>query len=216
MIDDGDHIAVAVSGGKDSMLMLKALAAFRGFSPQKFSLTAIAVDLGFGADFTPLEEFCRGIDVDLKIVPTHIGEVIFKERREKNPCALCSKMKRGALVNAAVASGCNKLALGHHADDLIETFLMEMLYNGKVNTFSPVTLLDVKNITVIRPLIYLREKETIYAANRLSIPVIDSLCPADGATKREEMKELVKSLTRKIPEADERIIHAVMGYVGKK
>lgn len=212
MISPGDTVCVGVSGGKDSMVLLTALARFALFSPIEFNVHAVSVDMGLGADFKTLADYCDYIGVPLTVVPTQIGRLIFDVRKEKNPCALCSKMKRGALHNAMLELGCCKIALGHHADDFAETFLLGLFYEGSLNGLKPVTFLDRKQITVIRPLMYCREKEIIYAANKNRIPIIKSNCPADGKTKREEMKELIKELDRKDPQISKRLITAVQQY----
>lgn len=210
MIQDGDNICAGVSGGKDSMLLLAALARYRLFSPQRFSLCAVCLDPGFGADYGPLEAYAQKLGVSLEIVPTQIGQIVFGERHEKNPCALCANLKRGALNNAAKALGCNKTALGHHADDLAETLMLSLLYEGRINAFKAVTHLDRKDLTVIRPLIYMREKDIVCAVNKNCIPFVKSNCPADGVTKRADMKQLIRKLSREIPHCDERIICAAL------
>ncbi len=215
MIQDGDRICAGVSGGKDSMLLMAALANYRLFSPERFELYAVCLDMGFGADLSPLAAYAQKINVGFEIVPTRIGQIVFEARAEKNPCALCANLKRGALHNAAKALGCNKVALGHHADDLAETLLMSMFYEGRINAFKAVTYLDRKELTVVRPLIYMREKDIVYAVNKNAVPVVKSGCPADGATKREEMKRLIKALSREIPDCDERIICAAQPLLRK-
>ena len=212
MIEEGDLITVGVSGGKDSMLLLKALSMYSKFSPVHFDVQAIMVDLGLGMDITRIQQFCDELGVKFIIVHTQISRIVFDERHEKNPCALCAKMKRGALHNAMLESGSYKVALGHHADDFAETFLLGLLYEGRINGLKPVTFLDKKQITVIRPMIYLREKEIIYAVNKNNIPVVKSNCPADGYTKREEMKELIRSLDKKDRDMSKRLITAVYDY----
>lgn len=213
MIQDGDKVCVGVSGGKDSMLLLKALAQYRIFSPEKFELYAVCVDIGLGCDYKILEEFCRQIDVPLLIKKTQIAQIVFDERKEKNPCSLCANLKRGALHNAALELGCKKIALGHHADDLMETFLLGLLYEGRMHTFNVYSHLDRKDVTIIRPFIYLYEREIVYSANKNNIPVIKSNCPADGNTKREEMKNLVKTLRTQIPDCDVRLFGAVKTFM---
>ena len=206
MINNDDKICVGISGGKDSMLLLKALSLYSRFSPSPFDLTAVLIDMGFGGDFSPLIHYAESLEIPLHIIPTSIGKIVFDERDEKNPCSLCAKLKRGALHNAALQFGCNKVALGHHSDDLAETLLMSVLYEGRINTFKAVTYLDRKKLTVIRPLVYMREKETLYAVNKNKTPFMKSGCPADGATKRELMKQMMKKISEIIPESDERII----------
>ncbi len=216
MIEDGDKICVGVSGGKDSMLLLKALADYRRFSPERFELYAVCIDLGLGCDYARLREYCDSLNVELSIKQTQIAQIVFDVRKETNPCALCSKLKRGALHNEVLALGAKKLALGHHADDFMETFLLGLLYEGRIHTFMPVTYLDRKEITVIRPMLYMREKDVIYAANRNNVPVVKSNCPADGHTKREDMKEQIRKWEREIPSSSERLFTAVKEYVDKQ
>lgn len=209
MINEGDRIAVGLSGGKDSLLLLVALKRFQYFSPVKFELEAITLDMGFGGmDFSPLSQLCNEIDIPYTINKTQIGPIVFKERKEKNPCALCARMKRGALHDLALERGCRKIALGHHADDAIETFLLSLFYEGRINTFSPVTYLDRKDIHLIRPLVYAKEKDITYEANKMQLPIVKSTCPSDGNTKREEMKNLIFTLKKQIPEIDDRILTA--------
>lgn len=207
LIDDSDSIAVGVSGGKDSLALLAALAAFRRFSPQKFELTAITIDLGLGADYTPVKEFCDSLSVPYVLESTDIGDVIFNVRKEKNPCSLCSKMRRGALASVMQKLGCNKLALGHHADDVAETFLMSLLYEGRLSTFSPVSYMSRSDVTLIRPLVYTEEKDIISVSK--DFPVVHNPCPANHITKREYMKELIKKLGGDIPRAKDSILTAL-------
>ena len=214
MIEPDELICVGVSGGKDSMLLLDAMARFQKFSPIPFRLHALCLDLGFkNIDFSSIKHFCEAINMPCTIKQTRIAEIVFEVREEKNPCALCSNLKRGALHNAALELGSTKLALGHHADDLIETFLLSLLYEGRIKTFQAVTYLDRKKITVIRPFVYLKESEIIYHANKEHIPVLKSGCPADGNTKRQEMKDLVKQLAHDIPGSEDRLFSAVKKYL---
>ena len=197
MIAEGDKIAVGVSAGKDSLALLVALAQLRRFYPQKFSLIAITVDMGFdGMDFTPIKKFCEELDVEYHVVPTQISQIIFDVRKEKNPCSLCAKMRRGALHTAAKELGCNKVALGHHFDDVVETFMLNLFYEGRLGCFQPVTYLSRIDLHVIRPLIYMPEKDVRYFAGKVELPVIESSCPADKNTERERMKELLHNLER--------------------
>ena len=214
MIDKDDIICVAVSGGKDSMLLLKALSIYRRFSRNPFSIHALSVDVGFeNTDFAALEDFCREIDVPLTIVKTDISRIVFDIRKETNPCSLCSKMKRAALNEAALELGSNKICYGHHSDDFIESFLMSLLYEGRIHTFSPVTYLDRTGVYSLRPMIYAKEKDIIHAVREENIPVIKSGCPVDGYTKREDMKNLVKELRGRVDNADDRIFTALLGYI---
>ncbi len=197
MIDDGDRIAVGISGGKDSLTLLRVLAEMRRFYPKKFELHAITVDMGFeGADYSEIEEFCRRIKVPYSVVKTDIAKIIFDVRKEPNPCSLCAKMRRGSLHAEAVAHGCNKVALGHHYDDAIETFMMNLFFEGRLGCFSPKSYLSNRDITLIRPLLYAQEKDVLYFTRRLSMPVLKSLCPEDHATERENMKNLLAALEK--------------------
>ncbi|MBO7304003.1 MAG: tRNA 2-thiocytidine(32) synthetase TtcA [Clostridia bacterium] len=197
MIDDGDRIAVGVSGGKDSLTLLEVLAEMRRFYPKRYEVVAITVDMGFeGSDFSEIEEFCRRINVEYKVVKTEIAKIIFDIRRESNPCSLCAKMRRGSLHAAAQEMGCNKVALGHHYDDAIETFMMNLFFEGRLGCFSPVTYLSNRKITLIRPMIYAQEKDVLYFTRRRTLPIVVSLCPEDHATERENMKNLLSELER--------------------
>lgn len=211
MIHDGDKIAVGLSGGKDSVTLLKLLAEYRRFSPERFELIAITIDLGFdgkNGDFTPLEEFCRELDVKYVIERTEIGEVVFGVRKEENPCSLCAKMRKGALFTAAMANGCNKVALGHHADDFIETMLLSLFYEGRLSTMPPKALLDRTGIVQIRPLMYLEERNIASYAQKL--PVCKSCCPANKKTKRELVKYIINDIKKEIPFVRERMYVALM------
>lgn len=210
MIKPGDRIAIGLSGGKDSTALLVAMKRFQYFSPVPFELEGITLDMGFGGmDFEPLIKLCQDIDVPYTIKETQIGPIVFDTRKEKNPCALCARMKRGALHDLAIERNCRKIALGHHADDAIETFFLSLFYEGRVNTFSPVTYLDRKDITLIRPLIFVKEKDIIFNPEIKELPVIKSTCPADGHTKREDMKNLMQELRKTIPALDDRILSAI-------
>lgn len=209
MIEDGDKIAVGLSGGKDSTTLLAALKAYSRFSPEKFELTAITIDLGLGADYTELIEFCASIDVPYHIEPSNIAEIIFDERKEKSPCSLCSKMRRGALNTVLNNMGFTKLALGHHVDDLIETFFLSLFYEGRVSTFAPKSFMDRTGVTLIRPLVYMEEKDITAFSTAMKYPVVFNPCPVNHNTKREDMKNLIKNLTKEMPAAKERIIGAL-------
>ena len=198
MIEDGDKIAVGVSAGKDSLTLLCALAELRRFYPKKFELSAITVDMGFeGSDFSSIKKLCAELDVPYHIIPTQISTVIFDVRKEKNPCSLCAKMRRGALYGAARELGFNKVALGHHFDDVVETFMLNLFFEGRLGCFQPVTYLSNTEITLIRPMLYMPEKDIRYFASKVELPVVKSPCPADGNTQREEMKQLLRELDRK-------------------
>lgn len=210
MIEDGDRIAVGVSGGKDSLTMLMGLAALRRFYPKKFELEAITLDMGFGEmDFSPIAELCREIDVNYTVVKTDIKAVVFDIRKETNPCALCAKMRKGALNEKALELGCRKVALGHHNEDVIETFFLSLFYEGRLNCFSPVTYLDRKGVTLIRPLIYTPEKAVKAFVRANNVPIVKNSCPADGNTKRQKMKEFVAEAHRADKGFKERVFGAV-------
>ncbi len=192
MISDGDRIAVGVSAGKDSLALLAGLAAMRRFYPKKYEVIAITIDMGFpGADFSSVAAFCEKLDVEYHVVKTEIQKIIFEFRKEKNPCSLCAKMRRGALHDAAKSFGCNKVALGHHFDDVVDTFMLNLFFEGRIGTFSPVTYLSNTDLYLIRPMLYMPEKEVVYFQNRFGLPVIKSPCPADKNTQRETMKQLL-------------------------
>lgn len=210
MIEPGDRIAVGLSGGKDSIALLAALWRYQHFSPEPFELEAITLDLGFpDMDFSPVADFCAAHDIPYTVGKTQIGTIVFEVRNEKNPCALCARMKRGALHDLALSRGCRKLAFGHHGDDVIETFFLSLFYEGRVNTFKPVTYLDRKNITLIRPLVTTWEKDILASQACAALPVVKSTCPADGHTKREEIKETIKDLRKTVPELNERVLKAI-------
>ncbi len=197
LIEEGDRIAVGVSGGKDSLALLCALAEMRRFYPKKYEVVAVTIDMGFeGGDFSPLADFCRELNVPYVVEKTDIARIIFDIRRESNPCSLCAKMRRGSLHSAAVENGCNKVALGHHFDDAVETFMMNLFFEGRLGCFSPKSYLSNRKITLIRPLLYATEKDVIYFTNKRQLPVITSLCPEDHATEREKMKKLLSELEK--------------------
>lgn len=210
MIDNGDKIAVGISGGKDSLTLLYALAELRRFYPKKFDLIAITVNLGFdNFDTAKIEQLCKGLDVPYYIVDTEIYDIVFNVRKEKNPCSLCAKMRKGALNQKLNTLGCNKIAYAHHKDDFIETFLMSLLYEGRIHTFSPKTYLDKSELMVIRPLMYINEGEIISFKNDMQLPVIKSPCPADGYTKREYAKQTLAKLENETPGCKQRIFSAI-------
>ncbi len=198
MIEEGDKIAVGVSAGKDSLALLYAMAYLRRFYPKKFELVAITIDMGFreGMDFTPIANLCCELNIPYHIIKTDISTVIFDIRKESNPCSLCAKMRRGALHTAAKELGCNSVALGHHFDDVVETFMLNLFYEGRLGCFSPVTYLSRMDIKLIRPMIYMPEKDVREFARKNELPVIPSPCPADKNTRREEMKQLLHALER--------------------
>lgn len=206
MLEQGDRVAVGVSGGKDSLTLLRILAALREFHPSGFSLHAITLDMGYPEmDFSPVAELCRALDVPFLIRPTQIRQVIFDIRQEENPCALCAKMRRGALNEEAKKLGCNKVALGHHFDDAVETFLLSLLYEGRISCFLPVTYLDRTDLTVIRPMLYIHEQTIRTFAERERLPVVHNPCPADRNTKREDVKQLLFELEGRYPQLKEHI-----------
>ena len=198
MIGPGDSVAVGISGGKDSLALLCAMAELRRFYPVPYTLKAVTIDMGFagGTDFSPIRELCERLDVPYTVVPTDIYKIIFEVRREASPCSLCSKMRRGALHNAAKEIGCDVVALGHHFDDVVETFMLNLFYEGRIGCFSPVSYLSRSGVKVIRPFLYLPEKDIRYFAQKAALPVIKSACPADGNTEREAMKHLLTGLER--------------------
>lgn len=211
MIADGDKIAVGISGGKDSLTLLYALHGLRRFYPQKFDIHAVTVDLGFGnLDLSRIESICADeLQIPYTIVKTDIADIIFEQRKESNPCSLCAKMRKGALNDAIKKEGCNKVAYAHHKDDVVETMLMSLIYEGRFHTFSPVTYLDRMDLTVIRPLMYMNEADVIGFVNKNQIPVVKSPCPADGYTKREYVKQLLKKLNQENPGVKERMFTAI-------
>lgn len=210
MIDDGDKIAVGISGGKDSLTLLYALSGLRRFYPKKFELMAVTVDLGFqNLDLTKISALCEALQVEYKIVQTDIAQIVFADRKESNPCSLCAKMRKGALNEAVKAAGVNKIAYAHHKDDVVETMLMSLIYEGRFHTFSPVTYLDRMELTVIRPLMYMNEADVIGFVNKYDVPVVKSPCPADGHTKREYIKQLLQQLNRENPGVKERMFTAI-------
>lgn len=212
MIEDGDSIAVGVSGGKDSLMLLKALCELRRFYPKSFTITAITLDMRFGnkdGDFSKIQELCDSYGVKYVIKRTELAEIIFDIRKESNPCSLCARMRRGILHDTAKELSCNKIALGHHLDDAAETFMMNLLNESRIGSFSPVTYLSRKDITMIRPLIYLTEAQIVSAANRLSLPVSESLCPANEHTERESAKLFLESLSKEYGNVPQKIIGAL-------
>lgn len=210
MIQAGDKIAIGISGGKDSLTLLYALHGLKRFYPEPFDIHAVTVDLGFGnQDFDQIKALCEKLEVPYTIVKTEIADIIFEQRKETNPCSLCAKMRKGALNEAMKAVGCNKIAYAHHKDDIIETFLMSLIYEGRIHTFSPVTYLDRMDVTVIRPLMYMKEVDIIGFVNKNQLPVAKSPCPVDGYTKREYVKQLLARLNQENPGVKERMFTAI-------
>lgn len=212
MIQAGDRIAVGVSGGKDSLVLLVLLAGLRQYFNKPFALEAITIDMGLGMDYSGIEAMCRELDVPYTIVKTEIAPIIFDHRKEKNPCSMCSKMRRGALSQAILERGFNKLALGHHYDDAVETFLMSLLFEGRISCFQPVTNLDRTGIIQIRPMLYIHERTVDNFAVRKELPILENRCPVDKTTKREEVKDLIFDLSKTYPDLKERIFGAMQRY----
>ena len=230
LIQSGDKIAIGISGGKDSLTLLYALQGLRRFYPEPFELCAITVDLGFQAlspevsnrlsptlssdaaafDLKPVQELCDELNVPYTVVPTEIGKILFETRQESNPCALCAKMRKGALNEAALKLGCNKIAYAHHRDDLIETMLLSLIYEGRFYSFSPKTHLDKTGLTLIRPLMYVQEADVIGFKNKYHLPVCKNPCRVDGKTKREYVKQLTRKLNHDSPGVKDRFFHAII------
>lgn len=210
MLEESDAVCVGVSGGKDSLALVTSLAHLSRFHPKHFTVKAVTVDLGFsGADYSTIADYLAELGVEYRVVKTDIGKVVFDVRKEKNPCSLCAKMKRGVLCDAAKEMGCTKLALAHHRDDVIDTFLLNLFYAGRIDTFLPVTDLDKTGIVVIRPFIYTEEKDLVYFAGKNPMPVCPSLCPADKNTSREDIKTLLGTLARENPDIKAKLFGAI-------
>ena len=212
LIQDGDRIAVGVSGGKDSVVLLTGLSMLRRFIGIEYELLAVTLDPHFGGkagDYAALRDHCEALGVPYLVKDTHIGEIVFDIRKESNPCSLCARMRRGALHDAAVANGCNKIALGHHFDDAVETFIMNLFNEGRLGCFSPKSYLSRKQLTMIRPMVFAPEKEVRRAAARAGLPLVKSECPADGATARQVAKEFLAERERLDKGFKERIFGAM-------
>ena len=212
MIEDGDTVAVGVSGGKDSVALLAGLAGVRRFVGIDFTLKAVTLDNCFNGeegDFSPIADLCGSLGVEYILRRTDIGQIIFGERSESNPCSLCARMRRGVLHDTAKANGCNKIALGHHFDDAVETFLMNLFNEGRIGCFSPVSYLSRKDLTMIRPLIFATEREVRNAVNRAGLPVVKSKCPVDGCTERQWTKEFLYDMEKTHPGITKRIFGAI-------
>ena len=212
MINEGDRIAIGVSGGKDSVALLAGMANLRRFYPEKFSIVAITLDPRFGGvdgDFSEIEKLCKELDVEYIVKRTQLAEVIFDIRKESNPCSLCARMRRGALHDAAKEHGCNKIALGHHLDDLAETFIMNLFNGGTLDCFMPVTYLSRKDIHMIRPMIFARESDCARVVRKENLPTVKSNCPADGTTERQEVKEMLSSFEKKYGDIRSKILGAM-------
>lgn len=211
MIQEGDHIAVGISGGKDSLTLLYALHGLKRFYPNHFELSAITVDLGYEqCDFTPIKELCREMEIPYRIIKTDIAQILFEERKEKNPCSLCAKMRKGALNQAVKEIGCNKIAYAHHKDDIIETMILSLFFEGRFYSFSPKTYLDRMDLTVIRPIMFVDEADVIGFKNKYNLPVVKSACPVDGYTKRQYAKDLLADLNRQYPGIKQRMFTAIL------
>ena len=211
MIDDGDKICVGVSGGKDSLALLKSLHGIKRFYPKKFELCAISVDLGFGIqNFDKITDYCNEMEIPLYIVKTEIVDIVFKDRKEKSPCSLCAKMRKGALNEKAKELGCNKIAYAHHKDDIIETLMLSLIFESRIHTFSPVTYLDRMELTLIRPLMFVDERDVIGFANKYELPVAKNPCSADGYTKRQYVKELLAKMNHDNPGCKDRMFTAIL------
>ena len=214
MIDAGDKIAVGISGGKDSLTLLHALNGLKRFYPNSFDIVAITVDLGFkNIDFDRIKAMTSEMGIEYHIVSTDISQIIFEDRKESNPCSLCAKMRKGALNQLAKELGCNKIAYAHHKDDIVETMLMSFIYEGRIHTFSPVTYLDRMDLTVIRPMMYMNEADVIGFVNKMELPVLKSTCPVDGYTKREYVKDLIKSIQTETPGVKDRMFSAIQSSI---
>ncbi len=212
MIQENDKIAIGISGGKDSLTLLYALHGLKRFYPIPYDIHAVTVDLGFqNLNLEKIKELCHELQVEYSIIKTDIAQVIFEERKESNPCSLCAKMRKGALNQAIKDVGCSKVAYAHHKDDVVETMLMSLIYEGRFHTFSPVTYLDRMDLTVIRPLIYMNEADVIGFVNKYDVPVVKSPCPADGHTKREYIKNLLQQINLDNPGVKERMFTAIQG-----
>ncbi|HIS49480.1 MAG TPA: tRNA 2-thiocytidine biosynthesis protein TtcA [Candidatus Gallacutalibacter pullistercoris] len=212
MVKPGDKIAVGVSGGKDSLMLLTGLAKLRAFYPVPFSLIAITADPCFGGqetDFSAIEELCRELDVPYLIRRTRLGSIIFEERKEENPCSLCARMRRGILHEMAKENGCTALALGHHFDDAVQTFFMNLFYGGKLGCFSPKSYLSRRDLWMIRPMVFCEERDIRNTAARLELPVVKSQCPADGCTSRKDTELLVAELEKQFPDLRKKVMGAM-------
>ncbi len=214
MIENGDNIAVGISGGKDSLTLLYGLHGLMRFYPERFTLHAVTVDLGFqNLNLEEIKTLCHDLNIEYTIVKTDIADIIFNQRKETNPCSLCAKMRKGALNEAIKKAGCNKVAYAHHKDDVVETMMMSLIFEGRIHTFHPVTYLDRMDLTVIRPLIYMNEADVVGFVNKFQIPVVKSPCPADGNTKREYIKNVLKSLNQDTPGVKERMFTAIQNEI---
>lgn len=210
MIDDGDRIAVGVSGGKDSLTLLCALASLKRFYPKKFEVVGVSLDMGYpGVSYAGIEELCSRLGIEYVVKKTDIAEIIFDVRNEKNPCSLCAKMRRGGVNDLAVELGCNKVALGHHNEDVLETFFLSLFYEGRLGCFSPLTYLSRRDIYVIRPMIYLPEAEIMGFAKRENLTIVHNPCPMDGKSKRQDMKDFINEKVKQDKFFKTKTMHAI-------
>lgn len=211
MIEDGDRVCIGVSGGKDSLLLMEAMKLYQRFCYTRFDVCAVMLDLGLRQqDTSAIEAYAARIGMDFTVIHTDIGKVVFEYRQERSPCALCAKLRRGALNTAAVERGCNKVALGHNREDVLETLFMSMLYEGRINTFAPVTHLSRRNVTVIRPLVFLPEKYALSVARQRELPILPPNCDIAGQTKREEARQLLQHLATLVPDIEQKLLHALI------
>ncbi len=211
MIEEGDHIAIGVSGGKDSLTLTYALNGLKRFYPKHFDLSVVTVDLGYpDTDFSAVEALCKDMDLPYTVIHTYIAKILFEERKETHPCSLCAKMRKGALNDAVKEMGCNKVAYAHHKDDIVETMLLSLLFEGRFYSFSPKTYLDRTGLTVIRPLMFVEESDVIGFRKTYHLPVVKNPCPVDGYTKRQYAKELVSKLEADHPGAKQRMFTAIL------
>lgn len=210
LIESGDKIAIGISGGKDSLTLLYALHGLQRFYPQSFELIALSVDLGFdGFDLSPIAALCEKLNIPYHIIPTEIGKIVFEERKEKNPCSLCAKLRKGAFNQIAKELGCNKIAYAHHKDDVLETMLLSLIYEGRFYSFPPKLHLDRMDLTVIRPLIYTLEADIIGFQHKYQLPVVKNPCPEDGLSRRSYAKELLRQINHENPGVKERLFSAI-------
>ena len=213
MIETGETVAVGVSGGKDSLLTLTALARLRAFYPKPFQVQAITLETGMpGMDFAPIADYCAALDVPYIRIAVPVYDIVFQERQEKNPCSLCAKLRRGSLNTALTEKGIRKIALGHHYDDAVETLLMNLLFEGRIGCFQPVTFLDRTGVTQIRPLLYCHEDDIRRVALRENLPIVHNPCPMDGHSRRQEVKELIRSLEERYPDLKQKLFGSLQRY----
>ncbi len=213
MIQEGDRIAVGISGGKDSLALLCSLASLRRYYPKRFTLAAITIGIGFDdMDFSGVRELCRRLDVEYIYVESDIRHVVFDVKQEKNPCSLCVKMRKGLLNDTLIANGITKVAFGHHMDDAVETYLMSLIYEGRISCFRPVTFMDRSGVTQIRPMLYADEAMTASVARRYSLPVVKNTCPMDGVSKRQDVKELIEKLSLEQKDFKPKVFRAIQRF----